>query len=69
MLRYTVLNPANTLSSFLLGLFYLALEQNECGQLLKEIFLLVNYYPGFVYSYFLGIKVRCYFLDYSTYRK
>lgn len=40
----------------------------ECGHL-REAFILVHYYTAFVYSYLFGIKVRCYFLDYSLYRK
>ena len=66
MFLYTVLNPAKALLSFLLALCSGAGQ--ECGQLLREAFIFVNYYPGFGYSYFLGIKVR-YFLDYSVYRE
>lgn len=59
MLRCTILNPAKALLSPLLGLC--SGGGLECGQLVREAFILVNYCPGFLYSYFLGIKVRYYF--------
>ena len=63
VLLYTVLKPAKSLLSCFLGLCYAAGQ--ECGQLLREAFILLNYYPEFGCSYFLGIKVRCHCLDNS----